>query len=133
MAAISSSLRTCSLELCGKTVIMFMLHYIAHVFSNYSGSIEVKCYYHSICIFHIIVWGLGFGLILKNLRDLRGKEIEGKFYAEEIQKINVPGNAVRKRITTKGIGASIYGVLRSETRRNKDWISRDEYIKTQLI
>lgn len=69
---------------------------------------------------------------LYELRDLHGREINGKFYAQELQKLTVPANAPIEILKVKGLGKTRELYVRLVNGKTK-WISSTQYLNRNDI
>lgn len=68
---------------------------------------------------------------LYTLRDLKGKNIHGKFYVQQLQKISLYPDAPIKIIKTRGLGPTMQYFV--ETANQKQvWLTKQEYDKNKL-
>lgn len=63
---------------------------------------------------------------LYTLVDLDGKQIHGKFYAEELQKVRLSDNYPIKVIKTRGLGKNTQYLIELPNKK-KSWITKEEY------
>lgn len=68
---------------------------------------------------------------LYKVKDLRGTEISGKFYHDQLQKIKINPNRPRKIIKSRGIGSSLEHYVETAGKQHI-WISHKQYIDTKL-
>lgn len=68
---------------------------------------------------------------LYKLKDLRGRDISGKFYYDQLQKIKIAKNRPIKIIKSRGLGAALEHYIETADKKQR-WISHKEYEKARI-